>query len=97
MKVNFPATLAPWRRVRGLGAPVDLASGVMQDAAHQRHYPPDITERKGEQTAKPSTTRSSPAIADFDGVPAASGVQDACASDFIRDRLHHAGAGAAAL
>ncbi|MFQ2151753.1 amidohydrolase [Aeromonas sanarellii] len=83
-----PATLAPGGVFEALSPYVDLASGVVRDAARSAIAVPDtgVLSASGEQAAA-QYDQILPAIAELMASRGITGVQDACASDFIRDRL----------
>ena len=83
-----PATLAPGGVFEAFIPYVDLASGVVRDAARSAIAVPDtgVLSASGEQAAA-QYDQILPAIAELMASRGITGVQDACASDFIRDRL----------
>ena len=87
--VGFNATtLAPGGVFEAFIPYVDLASGVIRDAARSAIAVPDtgVLSAEGEQAAA-QYDKILPAISELMASRGITGVQDACANDFIRQRL----------
>lgn len=87
--VGFNATtLAPGGVFEAFIPYVDLASGVVRDAARSAIAVPDtgVLSAEGEQAAA-QYDKILPAISELMASRGITGVQDACANDFIRERL----------
>ena len=88
-KVGFNATtLAPGGVFEAFIPYVDLASGVIRDAARSAIAVPDtgVLSAEGEQAAA-QYDKILPAISELMASRGITGVQDACANDFIRERM----------